>query len=73
MIFQEPNTETRSKRAGLGSPSLSIVNSLDVLRNRLLLEIARKNALDRNRQFLSSLGKRAYQSKEAETRYNNNI
>ncbi|XP_019867165.1 uncharacterized protein LOC109596127 isoform X1 [Aethina tumida] len=58
--------EARSKRAGrLGEPgaSLSIVNSLDVLRNRLLLEIARKKAKEgasRNRQILMHLGKRAF-------------
>ncbi|KAG5881513.1 hypothetical protein JTB14_002629 [Gonioctena quinquepunctata] len=58
--------ETRQKRAGrIGESggSLSIVNSLDVLRNRLLLEIARKKAKEgasRNRQMLVNLGKRAY-------------
>ncbi|KAJ8971132.1 hypothetical protein NQ314_000864 [Rhamnusium bicolor] len=58
--------EPRSKRAGrLGESggSLSIVNSLDVLRNRLLLEIARKKAKEganRNRQMLMNLGKRAF-------------
>ncbi|KAB0796498.1 hypothetical protein PPYR_10559 [Photinus pyralis] len=62
--FQEPLIgEGRIKRQGLnGGPSLSIVNSLDVLRNRLLLEIARKKQLEgmnRNRNLLSSVGKRA--------------
>nr|CAI5833243.1 unnamed protein product [Callosobruchus analis] len=45
----------------LSGGSLSIVNSLDVLRNRLLLEIARKKAKEgahRNRNMLMSLGKR---------------
>nr|P56619.1 RecName: Full=Diuretic hormone 2; AltName: Full=DH(47); Short=DH47; AltName: Full=Diuretic hormone II; Short=DH II; AltName: Full=Diuretic peptide II; Short=DP II [Tenebrio molitor] len=43
---------------GESGASLSIVNSLDVLRNRLLLEIARKKAKEganRNRQILLSL------------------
>ncbi|GJQ84916.1 hypothetical protein Trydic_g524 [Trypoxylus dichotomus] len=43
-------------------PSLSIVNSLDVLRNRLLLEISRKKALEdanRNRNYLCQIGKRS--------------
>ncbi|XP_074031151.1 corticotropin-releasing diuretic hormone 44 isoform X3 [Leptinotarsa decemlineata] len=63
------NLETRTKRAGRireSGGSLSIVNSLDVLRNRLLLEIARKKAKEgatRNRQMLMSLGKRAYFSR----------
>ncbi|XP_025832991.1 uncharacterized protein LOC112905223 [Agrilus planipennis] len=63
----EPFPEAeRIKRDGLTdpdlSPSLSFVNSLDVLRNRLLLEIARrkqKEGMSRNRNFLSSVGKRA--------------
>ncbi|CAH1954101.1 unnamed protein product [Acanthoscelides obtectus] len=45
----------------LAGGSLSIVNSLDVLRNRLLLEIARKKAKEgahRNRNMLMNLGKR---------------
>ena len=43
-------------------PSLSIVNSLDVLRNRLILEISRKKALEginRNRDYLCKIGKRS--------------
>ncbi|CAH0558163.1 unnamed protein product [Brassicogethes aeneus] len=57
--------EPRNKRAGRldHGASLSIVNSLDVLRNRLLLEIARKKAKEganRNRQMLLNLGKRAF-------------
>ncbi|XP_030751197.1 uncharacterized protein LOC115878750 isoform X1 [Sitophilus oryzae] len=52
----------QSNRIGDAGGSLSIVNSLDVLRNRLLLEIARKKAKEganRNRQLLMNLGKRA--------------
>lgn len=53
----------RSKRTSLQDrPSLSIVNSLDVLRNRLLLEISRKKAMEgvnRNRDLLCKIGKRA--------------
>ncbi|KAJ8985493.1 hypothetical protein NQ317_015032 [Molorchus minor] len=69
--FNEPrdnglNREWRSKRGsrvGEAGGSLSIVNSLDVLRNRLLLEIARKKAKEgasRNRLMLMNLGKRAF-------------
>ncbi|XP_057668347.1 uncharacterized protein LOC130901190 isoform X2 [Diorhabda carinulata] len=64
---QITDPEIRMKRAGgrLGETggSLSIVNSLDVLRNRLLLEIARKKAKEgatRNRQMLMNLGKRGF-------------
>lgn len=51
----------RTKRIG----SLSIVNSLDVLRQRVLLELARRKALqdqrqiDANRRFLETIGKRS--------------
>ncbi|XP_071857537.1 corticotropin-releasing diuretic hormone 44 isoform X2 [Bombus fervidus] len=50
-----------SKRIG----SLSIVNSLDVLRQRVLLELARRKALqdqqqiDANRRILKTIGKRS--------------
>jgi len=45
--------------------SLSIVNNMDVLRQRVLLELARRKALqdqrqvDENRRFLESIGKRS--------------
>ncbi|KYN10307.1 Diuretic hormone class 1 [Trachymyrmex cornetzi] len=51
----------RTKRIG----SLSIVNNLDVLRQRVLLELARRKALqdqrqvEENRRFLESVGKRS--------------
>ncbi|KAL6263912.1 diuretic hormone 44 [Pogonomyrmex barbatus] len=51
----------RTKRIG----SLSIVNNLDVLRQRVLLELARRKALqdqrqvDENRRVLESIGKRS--------------
>lgn len=51
----------RTKRIG----SLSIVNNLDVLRQRVLLELARRKQLqdqrqvDENRRFLESIGKRS--------------
>lgn len=51
----------RTKRIG----SLSIVNNLDVLRQRVLLELARRKALqdqrqvDENRRFLETIGKRS--------------
>lgn len=58
-----PSFKSKPKRiARIDSNSLSIVNSLDVLRNRLLLEIARKKAkqgVNRNRMMLSNLGKRS--------------
>ena len=55
------STVVRTKRIG----SLSIVNSLDVLRQRVLLELARRKALqdqrqiDANRRILESIGKRS--------------
>ncbi|KAG8227637.1 hypothetical protein J437_LFUL008714 [Ladona fulva] len=56
-----------------GGPSLSIVNPLDVLRQRLLLEIARRrmrqseDQILANRELLKSIGKREATSK---TKYN---
>ncbi|XP_069688574.1 diuretic hormone 1 [Periplaneta americana] len=53
----------RVKRTGSG-PSLSIVNPLDVLRQRLLLEIARRrmrqsqDQIQANREILQTIGKR---------------
>uniref|UniRef100_A0A1B6BYX5 Corticotropin-releasing factor domain-containing protein n=1 Tax=Clastoptera arizonana TaxID=38151 RepID=A0A1B6BYX5_9HEMI len=56
----------RAKRTGLGGgPSLSIVNPLDVLRQRLLLEIARRRMrqseekIQANREWLKTIGKRS--------------
>ncbi|XP_017756460.1 PREDICTED: diuretic hormone 44 [Eufriesea mexicana] len=55
------STVIRTKRIG----SLSIVNSLDVLRQRVLLELARRKALqdqrqiDANRRILETIGKRS--------------
>lgn len=52
---------TRDKRIG----SLSIVNSMDVLRERVLLELARRKAMEdqrqisENRRILDSVGKRS--------------
>lgn len=54
-------SDVRIKRFG----SLSIVNNLDVLRQRVMLELARRKALqdqrqvDENRRFLESIGKRS--------------
>ncbi|ENN72909.1 hypothetical protein YQE_10478, partial [Dendroctonus ponderosae] len=56
-------TKRQSRIGRNAGGSLSIVNSLDVLRNRLLLEIARKKAKEganRNRQLLMNFGKRAF-------------
>jgi len=53
------------KRIGSLRGSLSIVNNMDVLRQRVLLELARRKALqdqrqvDENRRFLESIGKRS--------------
>ncbi|XP_029172739.1 diuretic hormone 44 [Nylanderia fulva] len=58
---------TRAKRIG----SLSIVNNLDVLRQRVLLELARRKALqdqrqiDENRRVLESIGKRSVPGSDA--------
>uniref|UniRef100_A0A8D8LXA2 Diuretic hormone n=1 Tax=Cacopsylla melanoneura TaxID=428564 RepID=A0A8D8LXA2_9HEMI len=55
-------------------PSLSIVNPLDVLRQRLMLEIARRrqeksqNQIDKNREILSNLGKRSYYQPSSQSR-----
>ena len=60
----EDNGGNRDKRAK--GPSLSIVNSVDVLRNRYALELLRREAMDKerqiseNRKFMESLGKRAH-------------
>lgn len=61
----------RLKRTGLGgSPSLSIVNPLDVLRQRLLLEIARRRMrqseekIHSNREWLMSIGKRSVDAQQ---------
>ncbi|XP_011863404.1 PREDICTED: uncharacterized protein LOC105559600 isoform X2 [Vollenhovia emeryi] len=58
------NVMRTKKRIGtIGS--LSIVNNLDVLRQRVLLELARRKALqdqrqvDENRRFLETIGKRS--------------
>ncbi|XP_043492702.1 diuretic hormone 44 isoform X2 [Polistes fuscatus] len=56
-----PTTILRTKRIG----SLSIVNNLDVLRERILLELARRKAMqdqrqiDANRLMLDKIGKRS--------------
>ncbi|KAI4480912.1 PREDICTED: diuretic hormone 44 [Polistes canadensis] len=56
-----PATILRTKRIG----SLSIVNNLDVLRERILLELARRKAMqdqrqiDANRLMLDKIGKRS--------------
>lgn len=48
-----------------GRPSLSIVNSLDVLRQKLMYEVARRHVdenqkvLSQNHQILKNLGKRS--------------
>lgn len=63
----DPNpTILRTKRIG----SLSIVNNLDVLRERILLELARRKALqdqrqiDANRRILDTIGKRSVSAYE---------
>lgn len=63
MIANHPQAARRVKRTGTG-PSLSIVNPLDVLRQRLLLEIARRrmrqsqDQIQANREILQTIGKR---------------
>lgn len=57
----DPGSSVRNKRIG----SLSIINSVDVLRDRVLLELARRKALQNqlqiaeNRRFLDTIGKRS--------------
>lgn len=63
MIANHPQAARRVKRTGSGT-SLSIVNPLDVLRQRLLLEIARRrmrqsqDQIQANREILQTIGKR---------------
>lgn len=65
IYLQEPelSSEERFKRAG---PSLSIVNPLDVLRQRLLLEMARRRMSEssrqvaENRKLMQTIGKRNF-------------
>ncbi|KAJ0181221.1 hypothetical protein K1T71_003306 [Dendrolimus kikuchii] len=66
---------SRSKRK---MPSLSINNPMEVLRQRLLLEVARKQMREANqrqavanRLFLQNVGKRGFWAKTASARYNN--
>jgi hypothetical protein len=63
MVAALPQAARRMKRTG-AVPSLSIVNPLDVLRQRLLLEIARRrmrqsqDQIQANREILQTIGKR---------------
>ncbi|KAG6460726.1 hypothetical protein O3G_MSEX012186 [Manduca sexta] len=66
---------TRPKRK---MPSLSINNPMEVLRQRLLLEVARKQMREANqrqavanRLFLQNVGKRGFWSKSLSPRFNN--
>ncbi|XP_045542399.1 diuretic hormone 45 isoform X1 [Papilio machaon] len=59
-------------------PSLSINNPMEVLRQRLLLEVARKQMREANqrqavvnRLFLQNVGKRAFWANQAPSRYEN--
>ncbi|CAH0722622.1 unnamed protein product, partial [Brenthis ino] len=59
-------------------PSLSINNPMEVLRQRLLLEVARKQMREANqrqavanRVFLQNVGKRGFWSNSAPSRYDN--
>ncbi|XP_043270226.1 diuretic hormone 44 [Venturia canescens] len=57
-------------KRGLRSNSLSIVNNMEVLRNQVLFELARRKALQNqrqameNRKILESIGKRSIQENE---------
>ncbi|XP_046668390.1 diuretic hormone 45 [Homalodisca vitripennis] len=78
MLTEKEDEETqenkrRLKRTGLGGgPSLSIVNPLDVLRQRLLLEIARRRMrqseekIAENRKWLKTIGKRSVSAQQDE-------
>ncbi|XP_028159515.1 diuretic hormone 45 isoform X2 [Ostrinia furnacalis] len=65
-------------RAKRKMPSLSINNPMEVLRQRLLLEVARKQMREANqrqavanRLFLQNVGKRGFWAKSASDRYDN--
>ncbi|XP_026764502.2 diuretic hormone 45 isoform X1 [Galleria mellonella] len=65
-------------RAKRKMPSLSINNPMEVLRQRLLLEVARKQMREANqrqavanRLFLQNVGKRGFWAKSASSRYDN--
>ncbi|XP_059049417.1 diuretic hormone 45 [Achroia grisella] len=65
-------------RAKRKMPSLSINNPMEVLRQRLLLEVARKQMREANqrqavanRLFLQNVGKRGFWAKTASSRYDN--
>ncbi|XP_058805494.1 diuretic hormone 44 [Phymastichus coffea] len=61
-LLEPSRDNSRDKRIG----SLSVVNSVDVLRERVLLELARRKAMEdqglfgRNRELVSSVGKRTF-------------
>lgn len=63
-LERESNQASRRVKRTGGAPSLSIVNPLDVLRQRLLLEIARRrmrqsqDQIQANREILQTIGKR---------------
>ncbi|KAL0850125.1 hypothetical protein ABMA28_012006 [Loxostege sticticalis] len=68
----------RHVRAKRKMPSLSINNPMEVLRQRLLLEVARKQMREANqrqavanRLFLQNVGKRGFWAKSASDRYDN--
>jgi hypothetical protein len=69
LVAKHPQAARRVKRTGTG-PSLSIVNPLDVLRQRLLLEIARRrmrqsqDQIQANREILQTIGKREVNQSE---------
>ncbi|XP_049887256.1 diuretic hormone 45 isoform X1 [Pectinophora gossypiella] len=65
-------------RAKRKMPSLSINNPMEVLRQRLMLEVARKQMREANqrqavanRLFLQNVGKRGYLGSRASARYGN--
>jgi hypothetical protein len=72
MVVNRTQAARRVKRTG-GAPSLSIVNPLDVLRQRLLLEIARRrmrqsqDQIQANREILQTIGKRDINQSEQRT------
>jgi hypothetical protein len=78
MVCDCSQAARRVKRTG-GAPSLSIVNPLDVLRQRLLLEIARRrmrqsqDQIQANREILQTIGKRDINRSQQGTNEQNEV
>ena len=75
--FRLSRNVARAKRMGLSRNSLSIVNPVDVLRQRVILELQRRkqqqqqHQIDMNRRLLETIGKRS--SHDFDSDYQNPI